>query len=182
MYKFVKIHNTHYDIKHDFALLCEDYETLADHTMKFFHGEIKKGISDLIHQKETGQHLSSHWAHALQVKFTVEGGNVLEISQDLEKDILQTKMEMIDRHGAIVLRENCSYAPLVDTDVIIDQIESEDILYPGKDESSIRIFQWDGGKHWYAKIGGMDVSDKGKAKWNTYNAAKQAAINCLNSI
>lgn len=180
MYKFVKIHNKRFDIEYDWALLCEDYKTLTDHTLMFFHGEIKKGISDLLNQRRTGQHLSTVWGHALQVKAELDQASCLIVSQDLERDVYNSKANMIGENGAILLRENCSYAPITEDCIITETIELKDMIYPNKNIDNIRLLQWDGGVHWYAKIGGMDVVDKkGNQKWDTKETARQAAIEYL---
>jgi hypothetical protein len=47
-----------------------------------------------------------------------------------------------------------------------------EITYTEKD---IRIIQWKGGTHWYAKIGNIDVEINGESKWSTWKEANNNA-------
>ena len=88
-----------------------------------------------------------------------------------------------------LMQENCSFFPLTKNDVNI--IETKEIKLLGdhdkikngfgivnpKDKLHIdkpRFIQWRGKKHWYCKIGNMDVVVDGKQSWNTKDKAKLA--------
>lgn len=48
--------------------------------------------------------------------------------------------------------------------------------WPDRKEDRIKLFKWPDGSHWYATIDGIDVQDEdGNVKWNTQQAALQAA-------
>ena len=61
---------------------------------------------------------------------------------------------------------------------IIDEIEVETLIFPDIERPTIdevRFIVWDGGKHWYAKIGKLDVVVDNVQKWNTKQEAIDAA-------
>jgi hypothetical protein len=63
----------------------------------------------------------------------------------------------------------------------LKEITKSKLIFPGTTYSKedIRIIQWRGGKHWYAKIGNYDVEINNNSKWDTYNSAYKAACNYL---
>ena len=55
-----------------------------------------------------------------------------------------------------------------------DKLEYPDFKKPTLDD--VRFIQWNGGKHWYAKVNKEDVTDEfGRQKWNTKDEAEKAA-------
>lgn len=53
-------------------------------------------------------------------------------------------------------------------------MEYPDFKKPSLDD--VRFIQWDGGKHWYAKVNKEDIVDEfGRQKWNTKDEAEKAA-------
>jgi len=62
---------------------------------------------------------------------------------------------------------------------ITENVYKDTLTFPDEERPSIdkvRYIQWDGGKHWYAKIGKLDVVDKdNNQKWDTKEEAETAA-------
>jgi hypothetical protein len=55
-------------------------------------------------------------------------------------------------------------------------ISLNEMIYPTYTEKDINITKWPGGKHYYARIGNMQVMDEnGDTKWNTYERAFEVA-------
>lgn len=83
------------------------------------------------------------------------------------------------RFGNILLRENSSYMIFnEDRYEILESFDREEMIYPHYSESDIKITQWKGGQHYYAKLGNMTVVDEdGNQKWDSFNEAyKQAKM------
>jgi len=53
--------------------------------------------------------------------------------------------------------------------------------WPESDKIQPRFIQWQGGKHWYVKIGNQDIEVDGQQKWNTKQAAEEAYKKWLDS-
>jgi hypothetical protein len=60
---------------------------------------------------------------------------------------------------------------------VLDSHKSDKLIFP---QSEIRLLQWKGGRHWYAKIGNVDVIVDDEQKWDTKIEAKQKALTYLN--
>lgn len=58
-----------------------------------------------------------------------------------------------------------------------EEVWSEELTYPYEyNYDDVRILQWPGGHHWYAKIGSMDIVDKyGNQKWSDKSYAIEIA-------
>lgn len=55
----------------------------------------------------------------------------------------------------------------------LDEYTSDKIMFP--DYKDAKFTQWDGGKHWYVRVGNIDIYDKdGNMKWNTRKEAEEA--------
>lgn len=52
----------------------------------------------------------------------------------------------------------------------------KELIFPNYTESDIRVKQFDGGHHYYAYIGDMQLRDGNNLKWHTYEQAYDAAI------
>lgn len=62
---------------------------------------------------------------------------------------------------------------------VVDVVEQDVLTYPEESRPSlndVRIIQWPGGEHYYAKIGKLDVVDSlGRQKWDSRDKAMDAA-------
>lgn len=67
----------------------------------------------------------------------------------------------------------CRCLPDID---IVDTVEKEELVFPDDDYNieQVKYIQWDGGKHWYAKIHNEDIVVDGEQKWNTKIEAEEA--------
>ena len=62
---------------------------------------------------------------------------------------------------------------------ILEYCERDKFIFPIQGEKDIRIIKWDGGKHFYAKIGNEDVVIDNEQKWNTKERAREMALQYL---
>jgi len=97
----------------------------------------------------------------------------------LLSDLTKGYFNMFLRLGKFIVSPNYSFRHIDNTFSIIEERQSKELIFPITSEKDIRIIQWKNGKHYYAKIGNSDVYWKGKQKWNSYNEAKQNAIEFL---
>lgn len=60
-------------------------------------------------------------------------------------------------------------------------VKNEEFEFPFDGEGNIRVMQWPGGNHWYAKIGNQDVVIDGEQKWYSRNKAIKMAKEFIKS-
>ena len=81
-----------------------------------------------------------------------------------------------ERDGGFYINQNGGVREiqLSQHESIVAEVKRTDLIFPTDDK--IEIKKWRGGRHWYAKKGGMDIVIAGKQKWNTRRAAEEAVI------
>lgn len=61
---------------------------------------------------------------------------------------------------------------------IVETLEKDVLEFPERKKyfkSDISVTKWEDGRHYYAKVGDIDVEIDGKRSWNTYGFAEQMA-------
>lgn len=94
-------------------------------------------------------------------------------SKTLHGQILSDQLKDICNGYSLAINTKGGYFPIKPSDQI-EIISSNEIKkFTTKD---IKISRWPNGKHFYAKVGNIDVVDSGgNVKWNTHYAAQMAA-------
>ena len=116
---------------------------------------------------------------------------------------LKPHIDIFNRDGKILVwqnrnkwLENQKYAgfmpcPLEDHPIkmeIIKTIEKDELIFPTEEdftqytENDISINKWQGGNHFYAKVGNFDVSIDNIVKWNTHDNAMENAKIFMNEL
>lgn len=141
---------------------------LGDTTKRFFFGSHPNNYYDLAFNSLT--------------LLPVEGKDefyVWEIADKLQKLATDPRIDMFNKGYKIMIPSNGIVTVIFSPDgEIIEEFESDKIEFPIIKKPSykdVRIMQWPGGKHWYAKIGNIDVVVDGEQKWNSHREAELAA-------
>ena len=82
--------------------------------------------------------------------------------------------------GTIYVNYNGGWMTMAKGFTIINRTKCA--TFPTWTRDDIKIIQWPGGTHFYAKIGTMDVMVDGKQKWDTRAEALQHAENYFNEL
>lgn len=61
-----------------------------------------------------------------------------------------------------------------------DFVHKDKPVFPDFTDDSIRVKKFDGGKHYYAYVGNIQVRDGDVLKWNTFNEAYKQALKYVN--
>lgn len=67
------------------------------------------------------------------------------------------------------------------SDTIIKTVHSDNFIFPSYTKKDIRVKRWDGGTHYYAYIGEIQVAGKDVVKWDTYKEAFDMATRYIAS-
>jgi hypothetical protein len=137
--------------------------------------KLKSSMERLIHKEELTQEDMFVDAHC---KATGEG--LLYGAVSANNKAFNAKMNAILRYGSIYVNEAGGWFMLQDHMKILKTVETENFKFPDilYTESDIKISKFQGGRHFYAKVGGFEVVDEsGDSKWNTekyaYSVAKK---------
>lgn len=171
-YHFVKFQNTWY-------LKPESLQDIIDHFKKICGREFNDGFEDyttnMVVVKDSNaqpylwskNHSSSVWRHAVELEIDLKKLTWLEAADSLEKRTLKDRIELFLKGRPIFLRDGLPYYVANEIPEYEEEIWSENLTYPYKyNFEEVRFLQWPDGRHWYAKIGKMDIVDRhGNQKW-----------------
>jgi hypothetical protein len=92
-------------------------------------------------------------------------------------------METYVKNGEILLiNPFMGYRIQDKNDIIIDIAIKDVFIFPINKENSLRIISWEGGKHFYVKVGNIDVVVDQDQKWNSEEEARKAGIYFMENI
>jgi hypothetical protein len=75
-------------------------------------------------------------------------------------EFLQGYIKCFKDKGHIIVSPNNSFRFMDDSFQILDTKISEKLRFPATSERDIIVKQWEGGKHWYVRVGNYDLPDK----------------------
>ena len=107
--------------------------------------------------------------------------SILETASNMLQDAYKARVDTLRKYGECFLANGVQQFGYNDTHFEISEVVfSDEFQYPNTvmaTEKDVRIIRWDGGTHYYAKVGRLDVVDgRGNQKWGTEAEAKAAAI------
>ena len=108
--------------------------------------------------------------------------NEVDTANELLLTAIKGRLKDIDKGEAVYLEDGVrqfGYSSNNPHFEIIERYYSDKLEYPDFKKPTlddVRFIQWDGGKHWYAKVNKEDITDEiGRQKWNTKGEAENAA-------
>jgi hypothetical protein len=156
-----------------------------------FSEKFSTALSRYLNCKEKDIHIDFFMAHADN---DVEAGirnidaifhenprplSMFETTNQMLIDAYHARVETLQKFGECYLANGVAqYGFSKENDEICETILSEEFVYPTQRLATmddVRIIQWPGGAHYYAKIGNFDVVHDGKQKWDSEIEAKKAA-------
>lgn len=99
-------------------------------------------------------------------------GTILDGFRCLNMEIGMSELRCIKENGAIYLNRAGGHTFALE---YTQFCRRKELVFPDFKLSDIRIKQFQGGKHWYAFIGDMQVRNGEQLKWDTFQEAEQAA-------
>lgn len=99
--------------------------------------------------------------------------SLIEIISKLNSDSFIVMAQCIKEYGAIYIQNSGGFFPKSKSVEIKDRVYTDTFFLP--DTAQIRVFRQEDGRHWYAKVGGVDVAVDGEQKWTSSYAATKAA-------
>lgn len=169
-YRFTKIKDASLNLNYnEWFFECTDIIGLIEHTERYMSNTIERGIKDYFERGE--YHANTSWRCYTECLAKTRETTYIKASMELEQNVFSGKLKSLDKFGNILLRDSGSYMILTDHYTVIESIYKEEMVYPNYCETDINITQWKGGKHFYAKIGNLDVVIDDEQKWDTYKEA-----------
>lgn len=184
-YHFVKIKNVMNGGNGNWYLEANSIDTIKEHFRIYVGNEINEGCRQIINKNISMTnnikegHVTNNFARAVEILSSSNNISIIEASLQIENDILQHRINLYLKGEIQYLSMGLSCLLLSTTTKIIEDKFKDEMIYPSEENLNIedvRYLQWDGGKHWYAKIGYEDIVDKnGNQKWDTKQEAEEAS-------
>jgi hypothetical protein len=182
MYHFIKFNNTWY-------LKPEKLEDVTEHFKKFCGREFKEGFEDFrdnvsIKKDYNGEkylysknHSSSLWRYAVEMTMQFGGESWLNAANSLEEQTYKNRIERFLEGKPIFLTDGLPYFPPKEWPEYDEEVWKDELEFPYKyNYEDCRFLQWSNGRHWYVKIGNIDIGDKyGNYKFSDKSYAQKVA-------
>ena len=171
----------------------ETKEDLDEHWNKYVASEINDGTREYV------DHLKAHAEDRYIGHYTTMWGSMIdamtaacEVSPNvarlvrIETEMYNQRLRDIKNGTEIYLSEGLTCFMLTEGYTeIVEHYYSDTLSFPTEKYTmdDVRFIMWDGGKHWYAKLGKIDIVDEfGNQKWNTKKEAEIAAENYIKNL
>ena len=196
-YEFVRFKNLATDEEsHKWWFAAKTARQVMEHAEKFFKPTMQEGYNSAAHDaveaifKYGGimNHATNEVASSIEAITEIKGYKrssplaLFNTANELLLTAIKGRLKDIDKGEAVYLEDGVRqfgytsknpYFEIVET-YYSDKLEYPDFKKPTLDD--VRFIQWDGGKHWYAKVNKEDITDEiGRQKWNTKGEAEKAA-------
>jgi len=99
-------------------------------------------------------------------------GTIIDGFRLLNMDTGKAELDTIREYGAVFINQVGGHTFGIET---VQFCRRKSLVFPDFKKEDIRIKQFNGGQHWYAYIGDMQVRDGDCLKWDSKEAALSAA-------
>lgn len=125
------------------------------------------------------QHYTHSFAGLIDTRCRITGEAPIIAALKLENELLNNRINSFNADEPIYFDKGATTFMLRKPYEILGEKWSDKMIFPDDEnptEDDIRIIQWPGGQHYYAKIGSLDVVDEdGNQKWDNRDEALIAA-------
>ena len=182
---------------HKWWFAAKTARQVMEHSEKFFQPTMQEGFNSAAHDaiesifKFGGalmNHPTNEVSSAIQCITEVKGYKrsspmaLFNVGNEMLKTAIHNRLDEIDKGKTVYLEDGVrefGYSPNNPHFEIVERYYSDKLEYPDFKKPTlddVRFIQWDGGKHWYAKVNKEDIVDElGNQKWDTKEDAEEAA-------
>ena len=181
---------------HKWWFAAKTARQVMEHAEKFFKPTMQEGYNSAAHDaveaifKYGGimNHATNEVASSIETITVLKGFErsspfaLFDTANELLLTAIKGRLKDIDKGEAVYLEDGVrqfGYSSNNPHFEIIEKYYSDKLEYPDFKKPTlddVRFIQWDGGKHWYAKVNKEDITDEiGRQKWNTKGEAEKAA-------
>ena len=181
---------------HKWWFAAKTARQVMEHAEKFFKPAMQEGYNSAAHDaveaifKYGGimNHATNEVASSIETITVLKGFErfsplaLFDTANELLLTAIKGRLKDIDKGEAVYLEDGVrqfGYSSNNPHFEIIEKYYSDKLEYPDFKKPTlddVRFIQWDGGKHWYAKVNKEDITDEiGRQKWNTKGEAEKAA-------
>ena len=165
-YKFVRIRGEQNDSS--FWAFVPQYGTqVFAHFTKYVHPAFADGMRAYMNRvmgNNVGDTPATRLAEAIAARQEVTGQVAQSVFSDIEVELLESRRKAVENGKEIYLLNGPQeFGFSKDRHEILETVYRETLIFPEVNRpqmSDVRFIKWEGGIHWYAKIGNLDVVDE----------------------
>jgi hypothetical protein len=196
-YEFVRFKSlTTGEESHKWWFAAKTVKQVIEHAEKFFKPTMQEGFNSAAHDaveaifKYGGimAHATNEVASSIETITEIKGFKrssplaLFDTANELLLTAINNRLKDIANGNVVYVEDGVRqfgytlknpHFEIVET-YYSDKLEYPDFKKPTLDD--VRFIQWEGGKHWYAKVNKEDITDEfGRQKWNSKEEAENAA-------
>lgn len=159
--------------------LIENLDDALEYEETIWSQKIKDSAQDIIHASKRNfiGHCSTQLGNLSHALSNLKGEGDLRVLCDLTGSVSASRLKYVCRGHKLAINHNGGYF-LIPDDAKIERLEK--YKYTEKD---IKITKFEGGRHWYASVGGVEVVDETFGRrFNTYEYAYKKAIELMKRL
>lgn len=181
---------------HKWWFAAKTARQVMEHAEKFFKPTMQEGFNESAHNaieaifKHGGimNHATNEVASSIEAITEIKGYErssplaLFDTANELLLTAIKGRLKTIDKGEAVYLEDGVrqfGYSSKNPHFEIVERYYSDKLEYSDFKKptlNDVRFIQWDGGKHWYAKVNKEDIVDEfGRQKWDTKEDAEKAA-------
>jgi len=160
-------------------ILIEDEDDMVEYDQTLMKENVFTTVDDLVESSTRGfmGHCNTRLGNVVHTIAGIKGQGELRVLNSLVESVVVKRYEYLSKGIKLAISNNGGYFP-IPKDAIIEKLS--EYVYTEKD---INIRQFEGGRHWYASVGGIDVIDDFFGRqFNTYDYAHQTAIKFMKQL
>ena len=179
MYHFVKFNNTWYLKPNSVTQIIEHFKTICAREFEYGFNDFKNGVRVKNNGLVSLTHSNTLWRTAVELVMNIKKKNWLKTANELEILTYKDRIDLFNNGKLIYLSNGLPYYTPKEEPQYDKEEWREDLVYPTEyNYDDVRFIRWDDGKHWYAKIGDIDICDqygnyKSTNKYYMMRVAKQ---------
>ena len=196
-YEFVRFKSlTTGEESHKWWFAAKTARQVMEHAEKFFKPTIQEGYNSAAHDaveaifKYGGimTHATNEVASSIETITEIKGFKrssplaLFDTANELLLTAINNRLKDIDNGNVVYVEDGIrqfGYTLKNPYFEIVEVYYSDKLEYPDFNKptlNDVRFIQWDGGKHWYAKVNKEDITDEfGRQKWDSKREAEDAA-------
>lgn len=177
MWQFRKIRLKMDGFPSEWVLKIDTLEQLTEYIIKIRPKQIEDAFLDQININLGNPHHKDNLALTAHIRAGCSGESFVESLIGVVGDINTGMMKVILNGDILYIKHTGGYSSdtiYSDLYEVLEEKASEKLIWPKS--GVVEIKQWPQGKHWYAKVDGVEVVINGISKWNSWGEANDAAI------
>lgn len=166
-----------FNLEYTNMVLIETMDDLYEYFETISAERVKEAAKDILETAKTGNHNKTRLGGFTKLMSEHTDQGEIYTLCDIVGRVQATQIMKVAQGIKLAINLSGGYFP------IPEDAEIQIMPTHKYTEKDIKITKFDGGKHYYATIGGVEVVDEwGDKKWNTYNYAEIIAKKYLDDL